>query len=415
MLYSILLGKTTKQTPKDETSINAQLLIRGGFVQKEMAGVYAFLPLGYRILQKVVQIIREEMNAIDGQELHLGALQDPDVWAKTDRWSDEVIDVWFKTKLQSGTEIGLATTHEEPLSQIMTNYVQSYRDLPMYVYQFQTKFRNELRARSGLLRTREFLMKDLYSFNKDQKGLDDYYEKAIKAYHKVFDRVGIGDQTYTTFASGGPFSKFSHEFQTVCENGEDVIYLDEGKKIGINKEVLTDDVLEELGINKDDLKEVNASEVGNIFKLGTKYSAPLGLMYTDENGESKPVVMGSYGIGPARVMATVVELFNDENGIIWPESISPYKVHLVGLNLEDKDVKDKATKLYQKLQDENVEVLFDDREKVTSGEKFADADLIGIPHRIVVSKQTEDKVEYKKRDQNKASLLSVEELLEKLS
>ena len=252
MKYSNLIGKTSKQVPSGEESRNAQLLIRAGFVQKEMAGVYAFLPLGNIVLQKIIQIIREEMNAIGGQEIHLGSLQNPEVWQKTNRWGDDVIDVWFKTQLATGTEIGLATTHEEPLTQIMTNYINSYKDLPMYAYQFQTKFRNELRARSGLLRTREFIMKDLYSFNKTQEDLDKFYEEAKDAYHKIFERCGIGNETFVCFASGGPFSKYSHEFQTVCENGEDTIYLSKDKKIAVNKEVFTPEVLKDLDLDKND-------------------------------------------------------------------------------------------------------------------------------------------------------------------
>jgi prolyl-tRNA synthetase len=409
-----MLGKTKKDVSKDETSNNAQLLIKGGFVQKEMAGVYAYLPLGYRVLQKIIRVIREEMDEIGGQEVHLGSLQNPEVWEKTERWSNDVIDVWFKTTLQSGTEVGLANTHEEPLTQIMTHYVQSYKDLPMYIYQFQTKFRNELRAKSGLLRTREFIMKDLYSFNRTQEGHDKFYGVAKEAYHKIFDTLGIGDKTFLTFASGKPFSKYSHEFQTICEQGEDIIYLDRNKKIAINKEVYTDEVINDLGLNKGDLEEISATEVGNIFQLGTKYSDALGLTYTTKNGGEKPVIMGSYGIGPGRAMATIVELLHDENGIIWPESIAPFKVHLVGLNLEDVEVKKNADYLYEKLEENDIEVLYDDRVDTTAGEKFADSDLIGIPYRAVVSKKTGTSAEVKKRTEEKAKNMSGEKLVSHL-
>lgn len=415
MKYSKLFGKTKKEAPKDETSLNAQLLIRGGFIQKEMAGVYAFLPLGYRVLQKIIQIIREEIDAIGGQELFLGALQDSALWEQTDRWRDDVIDVWFKTKLHNQTDVGLATTHEEPLTVIISKYVQSYKDLPIYVYQIQTKFRNELRARSGLTRTREFIMKDLYSFNTDQKSLDEFYEVSKDAYFKIFDRLGLGDATYLTFASGGPFSKFSHEFQTVCESGADTIYLDRKKKIAINKEVYSDEVISELGLKKDELEKVRAVESGNIFKLGTRFSEPLGLNFTDENGNEKPVVMGSYGLGPSRAMATIVELFGDESGIIWPENVAPYAVQLVGLNLEDKKVSDLAISLYEKLQSARVEVLFDDRIDLSAGEKFADADLIGCPYRVVVSQKTGGKVEVKKRTEKEEKLMTINELIELVS
>jgi len=411
MKYSQLLGKTKKTAPKDETSLNAQLLIRGGFIQKEMAGVYAFLPLGKRVLDKIIQVIREEMNAIGGQELLLGSLQNPEVWQKTDRWSDEAVDVWFRTALSNGTELGLAHTHEEPLTQLLTHYISSYKDLPVYPYQFQTKFRNELRARSGLLRTREFVMKDLYSFNTDETGLEKFYKEAQAAYHKVFNRLGIGDSTYLTFASGGAFSKYSHEFQTVCEGGEDTVYLNREKGIAINKEVYTDEVIADLGLKKDELEEVRAIEVGNIFKLKTRFSEPLGLLYTDENGEQKPVVMGSYGIGPGRCMATVVELSHDEKGIVWPEEIAPYKVHLVGLNLEDVGVGKKAQEVYDSLAVGGIEVLFDDRTDVSAGQKFADADLVGCPYRVVVSAKTSDEFEVKKRNEEKLEHISMEKLL----
>ncbi len=411
MRYSQLLGKTTKSAPKDETSLNAQLLIRGGFVQKEIAGVYAFLPLGKRVLDKIIQVIREEMNVIGGQEILLGSLQNPEIWQKTNRWANESVDIWFRTALSNGTELGLAHTHEEPLTQLLTHYISSYKDLPVYPYQFQTKFRNELRARSGLLRTREFVMKDLYSFDADEAGLEGFYEKAQEAYKKIFNRLGIGDRTYLTFASGGTFAKYSHEFQTVCENGEDTIYLSRKKGLAINKEVYNDEVLADLGLKKDELEEVTAIEVGNIFKLKTKYSEPLGLLYTDENGKQRPVVMGSYGIGPARCMATVVELCHDEKGILWPEEIAPYKVHLVGLNLEDTTVAKKAEETYKALVSAGIEVLFDDRIDATAGQKFADVDLIGIPWRVVVSVKTGGKLEVKRRSNKEGDVADVDSLL----
>ena len=407
-----MVGKTKKESPKDETSKSAEFLIKGGFIHKEVAGAYAFLPLGLKVLNKIVQIIREEMVAIGGQEMVLSALQNPEVWQKTGRWDDEVYDIWFKTKLKNGAELGLATTHEEPLTQLMKNQIFSYKDLPLYIFQFQTKFRNEARPKGGLMRTREFLMKDLYSFDKTEKDLDNFYDKAKGAYEKIFDRVGIGDKTYFTFASGGTFSKYSHEFQTECEAGEDTIYLDRKKKIAVNKEVYTDEVLKDLGLNKSDLEEINAAEVGNIFKQKTKFTAPLELNYLDSDGTKKPVMMGAYGIGPGRTMATVVELNRDEKGIIWPKNISPFDVHLIGLNLENPEVKNKAEKIYSKLKDNGIDVLFDDREDATAGEKFSDADLIGIPYRLVVSQKTGDMVEVKKRNEEKAKNISLDDTLD---
>jgi len=333
MLYSTLLGKTKKEAPKDETSLNAQLLIRGGFVQKEMAGAYIYMPLGLKVLEKLTQIISEEMEAIEGQEVLMTTLQNPETWKKTGRWDDRVVDVWFKSKLATGADVGLANTHEEPLTELLTKYVQSYKDLPLYIFQFQNKLRNELRAKSGLLRAREFIMKDLYSFNRSEEELNAFYELAKQAYYNIFNRAGIGDSTYITFASGGAFSKFSHEYQTTCETGEDTIYLDREKRIAINKEVYFDDVIEDLGLDKNSLEEVKAIEVGNIFKLKTRFSEPLGLTYTDEDGTEKPVYMGSYGIGLGRLMATIVELCNDEKGIIWPENVAPYRFHILGLRL----------------------------------------------------------------------------------
>ncbi len=415
MLYSELFGKTRKEPPAEEVSKSAKLLIQAGYIQKEMAGVYAFLPLGKKVLDNIIQIIREEMEAIGGQEIHLGALQNPEVWKNTGRWADEVIDVWFKTHLKSDKEIGLATTHEEPLTKIVGQHVQSYRDLPLYLFQFQTKFRNELRAKSGILRTREFIMKDLYSFNKSEDNLDEFYEKAKQAYFKIFERMGLGNTTYLTFAGGGPFSKYSHEFQTVCDAGEDTIYLDEEKNLAINQEVYTKKVLDDLNLEKENLKKLNAVEVGNIFKLKTKFSEPLGLLYTDENGEENPVVMGSYGIAPSRSLGTIVEILADKNGIVWPDSVAPFKIHLIGLNLDNKKTANKAKEVYAKLQNEQIEVLFDNRLDTSAGEKFADADLIGIPNRLIVSKKTEDKVEYKRRAEEKSRLLELSKILTEIN
>jgi len=326
------------------------------------------------------------MNAIGGQELSLTALQEKELWEKTDRWDDKKVDAWFKTKLKNDTEIGLGFTHEEPLTRLAKEYVSSYRDLPFSAYQFQTKFRNETRAKSGLMRTREFIMKDLYSFSKDKAEHDKFYEQAKQAYVNIFNRFGIGDLTYVTFASGGVFSEFSHEFQTLTEAGEDIIYVDEKKKIAVNKEVYTDEVLKSLGLNKDELVERKAVETGNIFTLGTRFSDALGLTYKNENGEVTPVFMGSYGIGPARSMATVVEVLSDENGIVWPASIAPFRVHVLTLGTDTR-VKELSDEVYKTLEANNIEVLYDDRD-IRAGEKFADADLIGIPTRVIVGDKT---------------------------
>ncbi len=385
MRQSQLFTKTRREAPADEVSKNAQLLVRAGYVHKEMAGVYSYLPLGFRTLNNIVEIIREEMDAIGGQELVMTALQDKELWSRTDRWDDDKVDNWFKTSFKSGGETGLGITHEEPLTRIMTEHISSYRDLPVYAYQFQNKFRNELRAKSGIMRGKEFLMKDLYSFSKDEAEHVAFYDKARAAYVNVFKRAGIGEQTYVTFASGGIFSEFSEEFQTVSEAGEDTIYIDEEKGIAVNKEVLSDETLTKLGMKRENLIEKKAIEAGNIFNLGTRFSEPLGLSYTDETGVKKPVVMGSYGIGPTRLMGIIVETLADDKGLVWPESVAPFTYHLVSLGHDGDDVSKVADALYADLTNKGASVLYDDRD-LRAGEKFAESDLLGMPWRIVVGK-----------------------------
>ena len=409
MKLSQMFTKTLRDAPSDEVAKNAQLLIRAGFVYKEMAGVYSYLPLGKQTLANITQIIREEMNAVGGNEISLTALQHKDTWEASGRWDDKVMDVWFKTKLANGTELGLAPTHEEPLTKLMKTYISSYKDLPVYPYQFQIKFRNELRSKSGLMRGREFWMKDLYSFSKDKAEHDVFYETISGAYDNVFARLGIGEITYKTFASGGSFSKYSHEYQTLSDVGEDTIYVHEGKGIAINEEVYNDEVLADLGVSKDELKEVKAVEVGNIFTLSTKFSEALGLNYTDESGKSQPVFMGSYGIGPSRLMGLLAEHFADDDGLVWPENVAPYRVHLVSIG----NVSEQAQKLYDDLQAKGVTVLWDDRDE-RPGAKFADADLMGMPHRVVVSEKNGEKYEYKKRSEKTAEILTRDELFDKL-
>lgn len=415
MKRSQLFIKTRKNAPADETAKNAQLLIRAGFVHKEMAGVYSYLPLGLKVLNNIANIIREEMNAIDGQEVLMPALQLKERYEATNRWSDEVVDNWFKTKLANGSEMGLGFSHEENLVPLLKNFVNSYKDLPLAVYQIQNKFRNELRSKSGLMRGREFLMKDLYSFALSEEQHDAYYERAQQAYKNVFDRVGLGDRTFMTFASGGSFSKYSHEYQTLSEAGEDTIYLSREKGIAINKEVYTDAVIEEVGLRKGDLEEVKAIEVGNIFSLGTKFSAPFELAVPNEKGELKTLIMGCYGIGVSRLMGTIAELMSDEKGLVWPDAIAPARVYLAPLG-DDAAVVKAADELYESLQAQGVEVLYDDRD-VRPGDKFADADLMGIPYRIVVSAKTVDKgkVELKRRQREEVELLDAASALKTVS
>ncbi|MBU6430797.1 MAG: prolyl-tRNA synthetase [Patescibacteria group bacterium] len=410
MKQSQLLSKTRKEAPKDEASKNAELLIRAGFIHKEMAGVYSFLPLGLRVLNRVNDIIREEMNAIGGQEILLTTLQDRELWEKTGRWSDEVVDNWFKTKLKSGTELGLGFTHEEPLTALMKNHVRSFRDLPLYPYQIQTKFRNEMRAKSGIMRGREFLMKDLYSFSRDEKEHSLFYEKAKLAYMSIFDKVGIGEMTYITSASGGTFSKYSDEFQTITDAGEDTVYVCEGCKIAINGEVL-EGKKECHNCRLSDLKERKAVEVGNIFNLGIRFSEALNLTYLDEEGKEKFVVMGSYGLGPTRLIGTIAETLSDKDGLVWPKRVAPFDVHLVEISDENNEVRKVSERVYSMLKKRGVEVLFDDRE-LRAGEKFKDSDLIGIPLRLIVSKKTFDGglFEVKERASGKISMIKEDDL-----
>ena len=397
--------KTLRSAPKDETARSAEYLIRAGYVHKEMAGVYDFLPLGLRTLENIKTIIREELNAIGCEELQLTALQRPEPWQKSDRWSDQEVDIWFKTELSSGGELGLAPTHEEPITDLMKTYIQSYKDLPVYAYQFQTKFRNELRAKSGIMRTREFLMKDLYSFSADEKSHDDFYHKVEDAYKRIYERVGLGDCTYQTFASGGIFSKFSHEFQTIIPVGEDTIYYNKDKSIVLNEEVLLPEVLDEFHITRDELESTRAAEVGNIFTLRYKYSEPLDLKFSDKDNTEKTVFMGCYGIGVSRVMGVIAEKFADEKGLIWPENIAPYKYYLVGIG--ENGIKT-AEKLYKGHEDE---IIFDDR-NARPGEKFADAELLGIPYRIVVSDKTlaENKAEFTNRATGETKLIDIDKI-----
>lgn len=397
MRRSQLFLKTRKQAPADEEAKNAQLLIRAGFIHKEMAGVYSYLPLGMRVIENIKQIVREEMDSIDGEEMLLSTLQHPHIWKTTDRWEDDKVDVWFKAALGQDSEVGFGWSHEEPMARLMTQFVNSYKDLPVYTYQFQTKLRRELRAKSGLLRGREFIMKDLYSFCRDQTQHEEFYQRVSDAYMKIYGRLGIGDITYKTFASGGPFSKFSHEFQTLSPVGEDKIYFHEGQGIAINQEVLTDEVLSDLGVQREGLVEKTAVEVGNIFTFGPRYSEPLGLFFTDEKGQQRPVFMGSYGIGISRLMGLIAEHFADDQGLVWPAAIAPFKVYLADLGGEQA-VKDAASDVYRSLNSAGISVLYDDRDE-RPGEKFADADLLGLPYRVVVSEKSLQAggVELKKR------------------
>jgi prolyl-tRNA synthetase len=408
-----LFTKTLKNAPSDEVAKNAQLLIRAGYVYKEMAGAYAYLPLGIRVIEKIKHIVREEMNAIKSNELIMTSLQRKEIWEKTGRWNDDVVDVWFKSKLKDDTEVGFGWSHEEAIVEMLKQYIHSYKDLPVSVYQFQTKMRNELRAKSGIMRGREFVMKDMYSLHATPEDLAVYYEQAIEAYKRIFNRLGIGEDTYVTFASGGAFTKFSHEFQTICDAGEDVIYLHRDKNIAINEEVL-DDAIAELGIERAELEKVKTAETGNIFNFGTQKTDEMGLYYTNKEGKQSSLSIGSYGIGITRVMGVITEKLADQKGLVWPEAVAPFKVYLVRIG-EEEAVTKAADELYASLVARGIEVLYDDRDE-RPGAKFADADLFGIPHRVVVSArlQENDQLEYKHRQSDTPEICTYDELLKKL-
>lgn len=417
MRQSQLFGKTLREDPKDEVAANARLLERGGFVYKSMAGVYEYLPLGFRVLERINAVIREEMNAIGGQEALFAALQPKERWEKSGRWKALGEEVMYQFKDHSGRELGLASTHEEVMAEVAARFIHSYKDLPLFIYQIQTKFRDELRAKSGLMRGREFLMKDLYSFHTDAEDLERFYWKsADRAYRAIFKRCGL--DVYVAEASGGAFTKeFTHEYQVLSAAGEDLIFYCPRCRAAQNREIAT---LEEKSTcpkcDEGKISTGKSIEVGNIFRLGTTYAEAVGLFYTDKNGAEMPVVMGSYGIGPGRVMATIVETHHDGSGIIWPEAVAPFAAHLIALGNQESKVRREGEKMYARLSAKGISVLYDDRDDKTAGEKFADADLIGIPWRIVISRNTIEKkgVEMKKRTETKARIVSVADCLKKI-
>lgn len=403
MRFSKLFLKTTKDISKEEVSRNAQLLLRAGFVNQLMAGVYSYLPLGFRVLQNIERIIREEMDAVDSQELLLPALHPKENWLATGRWDG--LDVLFKLKGAGDRDLALGATHEEVVTPLGMTVLKSYKDFPASVYQIQTKFRNEARAKSGLLRGREFRMKDMYSFHTSQDDLDAYYERATQAYINVYKRCGLGDITYLTYASGGTFSKYSHEFQTVTDSGEDLVYIVPGKDgVAINQEIIDDqEALASIIPNykpgdEKKLETRKAIEVGNIFKLGTKYSAAFGFEYSDKDGQRAVPVMGCYGIGPSRLLGTIAECLSDDAGLVWPEEVAPYKVGIICLRANDEATVKACEDLYASLKKAGVEALYDDRD-VSAGVKFSDMDLIGLPWQAIVGPKNvaEGKVEWKNR------------------
>jgi prolyl-tRNA synthetase len=407
MRYSKLFTKTKKKAPTDEVTANAKLLIRAGFASKVMAGVYAYLPLGLRTLRKIENIVREEMDRIGGQEVFLPALHPCGPWKQTGGW--ENIDVLFKIKSRTGKDYALGQSHEEVVTPLVRDYVDSYKDLPLYVYQIQEKYRDELRAKSGVLRGREFGMKDMYSFHADQADFENFYETAKKAYLKVFTRCGLVAKV--TEASGGAFSeKISYEFMVLTEAGEDDILYCDACEYCVNLEIAK--VVEGKACpkcKKGKLIKGRAAEVGNVFDLGEKYSRDFDFYVLDQGGKKLYPIMGCYGIGTTRLLGVIAEKCHDKKGLVWPESVAPFLAELLVIG-EEEAVLTWAEKIYQKLADKGIETLFDDRKGVSAGEKFAEADLIGLPYRLVVSSSTleKEKIEVKRRDGEKVELMSLE-------
>jgi len=414
MRQSKLVTTTRKEISKEEASINAQLLTRGGYVERLMAGVYSYLPLGVRVLTKIENIIREEMSAIGSEEVLMPAIQPKEIWETTGRWNS--VDVMFKLKGAGDRDLCLGPSHEEVVTPLVGCFINSYRTLPRSVFQLQTKFRNEARAKSGILRGREFRMKDMYSFHASVADLDAYYDLTTTAYTNVFKRVGLGDRTYKTYAGGGIFTKYSHEFQTVTPFGEDIIHVCKSCAVAINREIIEDLAGKCPVCGLTNLVEEKAIEVGNIFKLMTRFSDACGLSYQDDQGKPQQIFMGCYGIGSSRLMGAVVEILHDEKGIIWPEVIAPFKLHLIALTRTGEEVA-KADSLYEALRKRNVEVLYDDRGSVGAGEKFADSDLIGIPTRVIMSARTiaQNAVEVKSRNKKDGTNIGLDEFLTSVS
>mgnify|MGYP000033725563 CR=1 FL=1 len=408
MKYSQLFGKTTKTVSGQFESKSHELLTKAGFISQLASGIFNLLPLGKIVLSKIEQIIREEMNALGAQEIQMPILHPKSLWQQSGRW--ESVDVLFKTQSRFGQEYAFAPTHEETITPLVKKFVKSYRDLPIALYHITQKFRDEPRPKSGILRGREFGMKDLYSFHATKEDLQKFYQAVIDAYLKIFKRCGL-DHVKITEASGGSFTKkFSHEFNIITPAGEvDLLYCPQCS-FAQNKEIATLKINDRCPKCQENLKEDRAIEVGNIFDLGIKFSQAFDLKFSDPQGKENFILMGCYGIGTSRLIGAIAEIFHDDKGLVWPKNVAPYHIHLIGLNLEETTVNEKVHQVYQLLQENNISVLFDDREKISAGEKFADADLIGLPLRVVISKKTADKMEVKKRNDTKSKLVAFQEL-----
>lgn len=419
MRQSLLFNKVSRDVDTTEPSKNAQLLTRAGYIHKLMAGAYSYTPLGLKVLTNIENLIRQYMDKLGAQEVLMPVLQPKEIWDKTGRW--DKIDVMYKMKGANDRDLALSPTNEEVATPFVTDFVKSYRDLPLSIYQIQNKFRNELRAKSGLFRGREFRMKDMYSFHASQEDLDKFYEKVTEAYFDFYKRCGLGNKTFYTYASGGAFSKYSHEFQTLTDAGEDTIYLLPGTKIAINREIITDkDALRDIIPNykdgmENELEVKRAVEVGNIFKLGTRFTSAFGGTFSDVDGKQKPIIMGCYGIGPSRVMGTIAECLSDERGLVWPEELAPYKVHLIPMFHTEKEMQ-KCDQIYRKMLDAGIDVLYDDRRDLRGGSKFITSDLLGIPNRVVLGKQFLEtgNIEWKKRTEKDSVFLPLETFIQEV-
>ena len=412
MKQSRLFTKTRKEIPADEVSKNAQLLIRAGYIHKEMAGVYSSLPLGMRVLENIERVVREEMNAIGGQEIRMATLHPSEPWKQTGAWDS--VDVVFKIQSRTEKEYTVGQSEEEIVTPIAQEYIRSYKDLPVAIYQIGQKYRDELRAKSGVMRGREFTMKDMYSFHETQEDFDRFYALAKEAYLTVYERLGL--LAKATEASGGAFTKkLSYEFMVLTDAGEDDILYCNSCSYCVNAEISEE---KEGGVctrcDGGALSRAKASEVGNIFDLGTKYAEDFSFTYKDKDGNNKHPIMGCFGIGITRLMGVIAETFNDEKGLIWPESVAPYRVHLLELSGNDTELRDYADGIYNTFKDNGVHVLYDDRD-ARAGEKFADSDLLGMPYRVVIGKKTkeEGKFEVVERKTGEVTLLTEEELHQK--
>ncbi len=423
MLLSQLFTKTLKESVGDASSINADLLTRAGFIHKTMAGAYSYLPLGLRILKQIEAIVREEMNKAGGQEILMSALSPREYWEKTGRWEKKSFEALFRVPASDDQEYALNPTHEEVVVPLVKQFVRSYKDLPFSCYQIQTKFRNEPRAKSGVLRGREFIMKDLYSFHRNQASLEETYERMKQAYEKIWERLGLSPRTYLTYASGGSFSKYSHEYQVLLPQGEDTIFISleaekQGMRVAVNKEIFEEGVTTCPVTGGKEFRTERASEAGNIFQLGTKFSEPFKLTFTDEKGEAHPIIMGCYGMGVSRLLGILAEAFSDDAGLMWPEAVAPVRCHIVPIaKTKDDEAFVTAMKLYDDLSSAGVECLLDDRIDVSVGSKLADADLIGIPWRVVVSPKSLEKngIEVKKRNEKESTILPIEKFMASIS